>query len=194
MKKCSICEDIKPLNEFNKDSQKSDGKQSFCRLCNSIKCKSWRKSNPNKHQSSVDNWKGNNMGYMKLWKSNNPNYHLNWFNDKIQTNPIFKLKHNTRSLIWSSFKRFKNQSYFKDGKTEGILGCSLEEFIQHLQLNFIEGMTLENYGEWELDHIIPLATAKNKSEILKLNHYTNFQPLWKEDNRKKGAKLLGEVK
>ena len=51
-------------------------------------------------------------------------------------------------------------------------------------------MTLENHGEWHLDHIIPLAIAKTEEEIIKLNHYTNFQPLWAIDNLKKGAKIL----
>lgn len=51
-------------------------------------------------------------------------------------------------------------------------------------------MTLENHGEWHFDHIIPLASAKTEEELIKLNHYTNFQPLWAEDNLKKGFKIL----
>lgn len=50
-------------------------------------------------------------------------------------------------------------------------------------------MTLENHGEWEMDHKTPLASAKTEEEIIKLNHYTNFQPLWRFDNRSKGAKI-----
>ena len=55
-------------------------------------------------------------------------------------------------------------------------------------------MTLENYGEWELDHIVPVSVATNEEEVLKLNHYTNLQPLWKRDNRKKSNKIFGELK
>ena len=39
------------------------------------------------------------------------------------------------------------------------------------------------YG-WDLDHIIPVSSAKSEDEIIKLNHYTNFQPLDSYINRK----------
>jgi hypothetical protein len=51
-------------------------------------------------------------------------------------------------------------------------------------------MTLENHGEWHLDHIIPLASATTEEEIIKLNHYTNFQPLWAEENLSKGDRII----
>ena len=51
-------------------------------------------------------------------------------------------------------------------------------------------MTWNNYGEWELDHIIPISSATTEEEVYKLNHYTNFQPLWMSENRKKGNKIL----
>jgi hypothetical protein len=52
-------------------------------------------------------------------------------------------------------------------------------------------MNWENKGKigtdlnigWDLDHIIPLSSAKTEEEILKLNHYTNFQPLCSYTNR-----------
>jgi hypothetical protein len=55
---------------------------------------------------------------------------------------------------------------------------------------FTEGMCWENQGEWHLDHIIPISSAQTEEEIFKLNHYSNFQPLWAEDNIKKGNKIL----
>ena len=51
-------------------------------------------------------------------------------------------------------------------------------------------MNWDNHGEWHYDHIIPLASADNYDDLVRLNHYTNLQPLWAEDNLKKGSKIL----
>jgi hypothetical protein len=37
--------------------------------------------------------------------------------------------------------------------------------------------------EWDLDHIIPISSAKTKEDLIKLNHYTNLQPLCSCYNR-----------
>lgn len=51
-------------------------------------------------------------------------------------------------------------------------------------------MTWNNYGKWHIDHIIPISSAKTEEEVIKLNHYTNLQPLWAKDNLKKGNKII----
>jgi hypothetical protein len=51
-------------------------------------------------------------------------------------------------------------------------------------------MSWDNYGEWHIDHIIPLASADTEEEVLKLYHYTNLQPLWAIDNIRKGSKII----
>lgn len=49
------------------------------------------------------------------------------------------------------------------------------------------GMYTSNYNEtWHLDHIIPISKALNEEDIIKLNHYTNFQPLCSKKNLEKG--------
>ena len=53
-------------------------------------------------------------------------------------------------------------------------------------------MTFDNHGlyGWHIDHIIPLYSAKNEEDIIKLCHYTNLQPLWAEENLSKSNKIL----
>ena len=70
-----------------------------------------------------------------------------------------------------------------------IVGLDYEEFKTYISNKFTENMNWDNYGDWHLDHIIPLCEAKTEEEPFKLNHYTNLQPLWAEDNLKKNRKL-----
>ena len=81
------------------------------------------------------------------------------------------------------------KGFKKNTKTNIILGCSYEQFIIHLENQFTDGMQWDNYGEWHIDHIIPLATALTESDIITLNYYTNLQPLWATDNLAKSDKL-----
>ena len=81
-------------------------------------------------------------------------------------------------------------SYHKNSKTKEILGCSFEKFKVHLEKQFKDDMSWENQGKWHLDHIYPVSLAKDEEELIKLNHYTNFQPLWAFDNISKGNKII----
>ena len=65
------------------------------------------------------------------------------------------------------------------------MGCSFEEFKEYIQSQFESWMTWKNYGSyngkknsrWQFDHRIPMASAITEEDIIKLNHYTNLQPL-----------------
>ena len=71
-----------------------------------------------------------------------------------------------------------------------MLGADYETAFNHIESRFKDGMTWDNQGEWHIDHIVPLASATTEEELIKLCHYTNLQPLWAEDNLKKGDKIL----
>jgi hypothetical protein len=84
----------------------------------------------------------------------------------------------------------KNSNYMKKNKTFEIVGCSPEFLKEHLEKQFVDGMSWENRAEWHIDHIIPLSSAKTEEDALKLCHYTNLQPLWAEDNLRKSNKII----
>lgn len=98
--------------------------------------------------------------------------------------PLFKLRSNIGTLISNSLR---SGGYVKSQYTEEILGCTYSEFCKHIESQFTEGMSFENYGEWHIDHIIPQSTGYTEIEVLELNNYKNLQPLWAADNLKKGA-------
>lgn len=119
-------------------------------------------------------------------KNNHKENKRNYVNNKLETDPFFKLKFNLRVLIRNGINRnFSKRSK----KTSEILGCTFEEFKIYLESKFDENMNWENQGTyWHLDHIIPISSAQTEQEVYKLNHYTNFQPLYWLDNLKKSNK------
>ena len=109
-----------------------------------------------------------------------------YVNEKLKTDDFFKLKFSIRSLIRNALKRGFTT---KSKKTIEILDCSFEEFKLHLESKFDDKMNWENQGTyWHMDHIIPISSAETEEDVYRLNHYTNFQPLYWEDNLKKGSK------
>jgi hypothetical protein len=107
-------------------------------------------------------------------------------NNKRKTDPLYKMKCNLRTRIYSAFKR---ATWRKGDGTEKLLGCSFKTAHKHIERQFTKGMTWDNHGEWHIDHIMPLASAKTEEELKKLCHYRNLQPLWGEDNKSKGATI-----
>jgi hypothetical protein len=52
-------------------------------------------------------------------------------------------------------------------------------------------MTWDNRGQWHIDHIVPLALAKNEQDVIDLSHYSNLRPMWGADNIRKSDTLPG---
>ena len=98
---------------------------------------------------------------------------------KRNSDKIFRLTDNIRSLIGGSFK---NNGFKKDSKTIQILGCTIAEFKSHIESQFKDGMSWENRHLWHIDHIMPVSMAKTHDEVVRLNHYKNLRPLWAHEN------------
>lgn len=110
-----------------------------------------------------------------------------WAKAKLRTDEMFAIKKRLRSLMVNAFNSVGSA---KSAETEAILGCTFEEFKAHIERQFLAGMSWSNRGEWHLDHIVPLATAQSPEDVIRLNHFTNYRPLWAADNIAKGAKQV----
>lgn len=83
------------------------------------------------------------------------------------------------------------QGRAKAATTFELLGCTAAELKEHLERQFVDGMSWDNCGsEVHIDHIRPCASfdLSDPEEQKKCFHYTNLQPLWAEDNMKKSDK------
>ena len=208
---CRICNISKEISFFNRNNRNKDNLNTMCKYCQTEYLKNYRKNNydkvfkkeklyelknKNKRKDYRDENKDIIKVYQKEYRINNPDKTkkaiLKSKNIRYKTDILFVLKENIRRSILRSFKQ---NNMVKTNKTLNILGCSFEEFKIYLELKFEDWMNWENKGKpkdgilelnktWDIDHIIPISSAMTEEEIIKLNHYTNLQPLCSYTNRK----------
>ena len=136
-----------------------------------------------------NNWKKRNKNRIAIYNKEYSKAYRERRNEleraKRASDPMYRLITNSRRRVNYILR---TKSLTKNKNTEKILGCSYSDYKKHLEKGFTEGMSWSNYGDWHVDHIIPLSIAKTESEIHSLLNYKNTQPLWAIDNLKKGAK------
>ena len=182
-KKCSKCNKHKLVNNFYKNRSKPDGYATECKVCQAIMQRDYIKRNRefiNKRQRAYYHNPKNRIkinGYRRIGITR-----------KKKNNPLFKFSQNIRCLISQTFR---NSKFKKTTSSEKILGCNIKTFRKYIEAKFEPWMSWKKYGRYngkrnfgfDLDHIVPIAVAKTKKDIIKLNHYTNFQPLCSYVNR-----------
>jgi hypothetical protein len=140
------------------------------------------------YEENKEKLKEKNKEYKKEWNKNNKVYYKNYSQIRRKNDPLFSLSHNIRNKILYCLK---NNKISKNSRTEEILGCSFDDFKIYIESKFESWMTWENRGlyngefnyGWDIDHIIPLSSAENENDIIKLCHFTNLQPLCSKINR-----------
>ena len=209
MKRCRKCNIEKKIDLFGNDKKAKDGLKSACKSCTKQYQREYDAIYAVKNKEAIIeknrkfyiknieiikvkqkeyafNNKEKIKEYLKTNRVSINKWHAQYTKNKRKNNPLFKLSCNIRNLIAISLK---NNGYTKKSKTNKYLGCTYEVFKEYLENKFTQGMTWENQGKWHLDHIYPVSLAKDEQEIIKLNHYTNFQPLWAIDNIRKSNKI-----
>ncbi len=106
-----------------------------------------------------------------------------------RNNPKFRLKMSISKGIRDSLKKGN-----KNGRHwETLVGYTFNDLKKHFEKQFTEGMSWENYGEWHIDHIIPVKVFNfDKPEHLDFKRcwaLKNLRPLWAKDNILKRAKI-----
>jgi hypothetical protein len=113
---------------------------------------------------------------------------VTYITNRLKTDSIFKFSENIKKLIRISFK---SNGCNKSTRTTNILGCSIPEFKAYIESKFQPWMSWDNHGlyngeseyGWDIDHITPISSAITEEDIIRLNHYTNLQPLCSYTNR-----------
>ena len=214
MKKCNKCKVEKDFTHFYKRKNRGEGNAGYFHICR--KCvkktdkeyikgngifnkkeynKKYRIKNADALNQYLKDYRNDNSEILrekrKIYYQKNKEYikerNYDYCKKKRVTDPLYKLSRGIRSLILRSFK---SKFTTKSKKTIEILGCSFDEFKMYLESKFDDKMNWDNQGTyWHMDHIIPISSAETEEDVYRLNHYTNFQPLYWEDNLKKSNKI-----
>jgi hypothetical protein len=204
MKYCSKCKLDKDVADFPKKSNQPDGLSRWCRQCKSEADRALYLRNRERRKKQAASYYENNRAEilsarsankelnakkLKEWQLKNKEHIRAYANQyskrKLKEDPIYLLKRRLRNRLGDILR---NRGWKKSSSLTESIGCTYEVLKSHIESLFKLGMSWDNYGEWEIDHSIPLASAKTPEEILKLNHYTNLQPMWAKENRIKGSK------
>jgi hypothetical protein len=173
-KKCNKCLEVKKLDLFYKHKK-------VCKICHNKISKEYRLLNIDKVKEI------SHKNYLKDKEKRREPRRI-YAREKRKTDPLFSMRSRISSMFRSSLLKI---GYSKRLLSEEILGCTFAEFKLYLESKFESWMNWENRGKyngnfntgWDIDHIVPLSTAINEEDILKLNHYTNLQPLCSKINR-----------
>lgn len=176
---CNSCETVQPVNMFGPNKRSKDKLRYNCKKCDCIAAK---KRNPPKNTPPLTDKE-------KKLKRNSIR------RERYSNDPLYRFETLIRCRINDSFKV---SSWRKGGRTEKLIGNDYKNTMKHIESQFLSGMSWENQGTcrgedcdrvWHIDHIVPLSWAKNEEEMSLLCHYTNLQPLWRDENIRKHCKV-----
>ena len=201
---CKRCNIEKELVEFHKHKEMADGHLNYCKVCQNARNRQYRRDNADKvnsqrkayrddpdnkakitaakkrcEEAKKEQYKAQKAEYYQRnkerikaksvkWRSQNKEYR----NSRYANEPLYKIMVKMRA----SFSEIIRKKHIpKTGKTRDIIGCSWDEFKQHLENNPYNFKVGDS--EVDIDHIVPVCNAQTEVELLKLNHYTNLQLL-----------------
>jgi hypothetical protein len=151
----------------------------------------YQKKNAEHLKKKTNEYRANNRERARRWGKRYSDANHSKIIDKLRerrrNDPMMRLK----DAIRGSIRAYLGSKKTRRSATFAIVGCTPDFLRGHLERQFRDGMTWENYGPyWHVDHRIPLASGNSPEEIMGLSHWTNLQPLTAFENISKGSKLV----
>jgi hypothetical protein len=152
-------------------------------------CRKWYEVNQEQARGNAHKWREANRerkrAHDRAWREANPNYQQ----DRRASDPQFAIAGRLRARLRYALnvtKAGKHISSIND------CGCTLEELMRHIEQQFVWGMSWYNRDLWEIDHIRPMASfdLTQPAQQREACHFSNLQPLWRSENRAKGARMV----
>jgi hypothetical protein len=144
--------------------------------------KKWAEKNKEHLSKYIKEYRENNVDKIRQIKRD---YERN----RKSRDPIYKLISNFRTAIYQVLKESnveKNKHYFD------ILQYTPEQLISHLENKFTDKMSWDNYGDWHVDHKLPITHFNiyemGDEEFMRCWSLDNLQPMWGIENIRKSNK------
>lgn len=118
-------------------------------------------------------------------------YKRRWINQKRAEDLHFRVLSNLRARLGAAVRR--RDSKKANTRTHALVGVDWETFRKHIEKQFDENMSWDNWGKtgWHIDHIIPLAAfdLSKKKELAVASYYLNHRPMWGKENMRKAGNM-----
>ena len=160
--------------------------------------KKWREKNKESVKEYVKTWyeqnKEHRKEYIKEYRENNVDkirqIKRDYERNRKSRDPLYKLISNFRTAIYTVLKESNVDKY---GHYFDILKYTPNELINHLELQFKDDMSWDNYGIWHVDHKLPITnfniSEMGDEEFMRCWSLDNLQPMWGIENIKKSNKI-----
>lgn len=179
---CTKCKALKPVADFASNKTTKTGLHCYCRSCVRDYNRVWQGKRSLEEKAAQQ----------RLWREKNQERnreHIRRSSAKKLSTPRGRVINAFRARIYQVIR----QGSKRGGKTFAILGYTPDQLMRHLERQFSGGMSWENYGEWHVDHIVPLSafnfSGADDYDFKRAWDLKNLQPLWSGDNLRKHAKL-----
>jgi len=205
MKKCRSCgaEWSNPEDGFYKTS--CGGLRSPCKACILKRSKEYQEKNREaQRERCAKHYAKNKEKYRQKtadWAKKNPE-RLKQLRKRQTSKPDFREKRRKMAEEKRKDAKFRLVNSTRTGISRAIKDCkgkirhlpyTGEDLCIHLERQFLDGMSWGNYGEWHVDHIIPLSSFKFGSdpsceEFQACWALSNLRPMWAAENMSKKDK------
>ena len=116
-------------------------------------------------------------------------YRSAYWKQRKQNDPAVKMRYVQYDLI----RRMLCSERVAGLRTQDRLGYSPEKLVSRIECQFSPGMSWQNYGDWHIDHKIPITHFLSRGETRPhiISALSNLQPMWAFDNLSKGNRWTG---
>ena len=186
LKSCRKCGEAKPFADFHADKASRDGRASSCKACKRAYFSGYYAEN--KQEIIV-----RTMAYLRDRPEMLKRAKKAWAQaNRKRESANAKRRHAERYVSDTDYRlRFILRGHLRRCLSGGKPSYGSAALRQRIEMNFAPGMSWGNYGQWHIDHRVPMALMIARSRRPdQINCLANLRPMWAAENLSKGARFV----